>query len=638
MIIDEIGGRFARVTEHTWQSLQGGEDDPSLWKEARGAGWTRQRAGRAPQRFHPLLIRLPLGSADPLARFLAPWSGCVFSPVAVAGWLTVILAALAMVVSRLGEVISSLSSLDAFLRGANAITLTLIFVLTKTLHELAHATMCRRVGARCGNLGILVMCGVPCPYCDVTDVWRQPSAAARAAVMLAGIYVELILAALATFVWFGAHDPAIRLGALNLMVVCGISTLVFNANPLMRYDGYYVLGDLLGSVNLRREARAAFRSVWTRRFAGQAYHAGLRTDQRALLLSGFHLASKGYRLLVCLAIAMLLIGWADRYHARSLAWMLVLFAAAVMFRPLARRVGNVIGGRGNWSAVSGRRRGMIVALLASILSALLFLPLPRYRHAAGWVDAADTTSVFVSGPGVVDSVNADYGQHVDQGQKLAKIHDDDAMLTSIKLRGQLKVARLRRRQATRQSLDHPELAAGWQTLQAAEDSLADQLDAAERQVDRLELRAPTSGTVIPAAAAIPVSLSGAIHSLRDRVGQENGSQNAWCRISAGGRLHAILVVDASQRSKITAGMPVRIRLSDAPERVLTSSVCSVSAIEEDQPSVTRQAAYQVLCPLPAVDEADLLPWVGKQCQGVFHFPKRSLAADLSRWLGQWFRG
>ncbi len=100
----------------------------------------------------------------------------------------------------------------------------------------------------------------------------------------------------------------------------------------------------------------------------------------------------------------------------------------------------------------------------------------------------------------------------------------------------------------------------------------------------------------------------------------------------------MLVIDARDRTNVDVGASVTISLSESPEDTFTSTVVSVSAIEEDEPSVTRRAAYHVLCPLPAVKQDELLRWLGKECNGVFHLPNRTLAADMGDWISRWLGG
>src|SRR5207244_3763192 len=122
----------------------------------------------------------------------------------------------------------------------------------KIIHEFGHGLSCKAFGGEVHEIGALLLCFSPCMYCNVSDAWTLPSKWKRIIISGAGIYVELIIAAIATFVWWNTPShPFVNNMSLSLMVVCSVSTIVFNANPLMRYDGYYVLADLLEIPNLR---------------------------------------------------------------------------------------------------------------------------------------------------------------------------------------------------------------------------------------------------------------------------------------------------------------------------------------------------------------------------------------------------
>ena len=127
--------------------------------------------------------------------------------------------------------------------------------VVKVIHEFGHGLSCKRFGGEVHEMGALFLCLSPALYCNVSDAWTLPNKWHRIIISGAGIYVELIIAAIATFVWWNTpSQPFVNNLALSLMVVCSVSTVVFNANPLMRYDGYYVLADWLEIPNLREKS------------------------------------------------------------------------------------------------------------------------------------------------------------------------------------------------------------------------------------------------------------------------------------------------------------------------------------------------------------------------------------------------
>ncbi|NND96952.1 MAG: hypothetical protein HKN47_06450 [Pirellulaceae bacterium] len=643
IIVDEISGRFSRVSEHVWQRLVGGDDDPMLWSQARAAGWTRERISQSRSKFSFLAIRIPLGGIDSIARHLAGASAIVFSTQAIMVWSVVIMLAAVIAASRTMELVASLGSLATFLQQSHPVTIASIFVITKACHELGHAVMCRRMGARCGGVGILLLCGMPNPYCDVTNIWQEPSAIKRAAVMLAGIYVELIIAALATFAWVLTSDPSIKLLALNLMIVCSVSTILFNANPLMRYDGYFVLSDLLGSTNLRQESQSAFRSVVTRRVAGRGYDSPKQSDRRSVFLTLYFAASKIYRVVVSIAIASLLIGFAQWFHLRPLAIGLVLFVLLMTSIRTSKQIKDVAIGAGRWQSVAVWRRYFAVSVLLTVIAGVLLLPLPRYRRSHGIVDAADAVSVYLPEESIVQQVSVDFGHAVNAGDAIVRLQSDSHRLKTQQLDGQLRLAKLRKNLSHRSALAAPhrlrsDTVDQWNTLQAAEESVAAQLVAANQRMAKTDIRAAVDGIVIPPQPAIQTNANGSLITLADQLGTLASTRQAWCRISRDGSIHAALVIDARDRAEINVGSIVKISLTGVPGKVFSSRVSSVSEIKKDERLAVHQDAYQVLCQLPPVDDGELLSMLGQECRGVFRLPRRSFASELVTWVGDWIRG
>jgi putative peptide zinc metalloprotease protein len=637
IVVDEIGGRFSRVSERIWQLLQTGEADESVCRQADAAGWTRRRTERKSAAFNPLYVRLPIASIDGVASKLAPWSAWLFAPSAVFFWTMLILVASVLAIGRVGEITVSFGSLQQFFVQSDPVWLGLIFIATKVAHELGHAVVCRRMGSRCGRVGVLLLCGMPCPYCDVTDIWRQASTIKRVAVMSAGIYVELVLAAVATFTWLMATDPVIQLHALNLMVVCGISTLLFNANPLMRYDGYYVLSDLVGSTNLRQDAIDAFRSVVVGPLAGSGYQLPRRRDARSWMLAVYHGASRLYRLAVIVAIASLFLGVAEYFQVRQICVAMLLLTVVVMIGRSSGRLFAVARGTGSWSGVPCWRRTGICFAILLLVGFLLFVPLPRFRTASGWIDVADATPIYLSNDGMIVSVGFDFGDAVVEGDSLVRLSSDSLVLKNAKLQGRLRLASLRRDLARRVSLDRSDTAGQWTTLKAAEQAVTGQLASVRKRISSCDVQAPIDGIVLPATSSVfaknPLSLS-----LSRRLGTSSADSQSWCRISPGGAIEAVLILDARDRKNITAGSPVNISAPTGSGTVISSTVQSVSAIRQDSESVRRASQYQVLCPLPTVGTENVLPWLGKECHAVFHLPHRSLADDLANWLQRWIDG
>src|SRR5206468_11742270 len=126
--------------------------------------------------------------------------------------------------------------------------------ITKVIHEFGHGLSCKHFGGECHEMGVMLLVMTPCLYCNVSDSWMLPNKWHRAAIGAAGMYIELVMASIATFLWWFSEPGLLNNVCLAVMFVCSVTTLVFNANPLMRYDGYYILADLLEIPNLRQKA------------------------------------------------------------------------------------------------------------------------------------------------------------------------------------------------------------------------------------------------------------------------------------------------------------------------------------------------------------------------------------------------
>ena len=153
--------------------------------------------------------------------------------------------------------------------GRNLPWLFLAIGCVKILHELGHAMTCKHFGGEVHEMGFMLLVFSPCLYCDVSDAWRLRSKWQRIAVSAAGMIVELVLAALATIVWWYAQPGVVQLVALNIMIICTVNTLLINGNPLMRYDGYFIFSDLVETPNLWQRSREAFRYFWSDWLLGQ---------------------------------------------------------------------------------------------------------------------------------------------------------------------------------------------------------------------------------------------------------------------------------------------------------------------------------------------------------------------------------
>ena len=201
-----------------------------------------------------LAIRYRGIDPDRMLGVLNRWFGWFFSLPAFLLVMLVCLSAITLVIAQFDTFAQKLPSFYDFFSAQNWIWLAVVMAGTKILHEFGHGLACKRFGGQCHEMGVMLLVLMPCLYVNVSDSWLINSKWKRALIAAAGMYVELVLSAIAVFVWWFSHPGLINQLALNLVFVSSVSTVLFNANPLLRYDGYYIVSDLLEIPNLRSKA------------------------------------------------------------------------------------------------------------------------------------------------------------------------------------------------------------------------------------------------------------------------------------------------------------------------------------------------------------------------------------------------
>src|ERR1051326_4286611 len=146
----------------------------------------------------------------------------------------------------------------------NLVLFWISFILMKTLHEFGHGSTCRHYGGEVHEMGLLMIVFTPYFYCDVTDAWMIPRKLPKVLITAAGIYVEVILASIAAIVWSLTQPGLLNQWAFNMMILGSVSTFVFNANPLLKFDGYYAMSDMMEIPNLRARSNQ-YVNLWLRK-------------------------------------------------------------------------------------------------------------------------------------------------------------------------------------------------------------------------------------------------------------------------------------------------------------------------------------------------------------------------------------
>ena len=255
-----------------------------------------------------LSIKLPSVNARgffDIAEILFSW---VFSPLALLATLFLFAFALLTVAHNFHALATELPFLES-ITAQDVVSFLLALSVVKVCHELGHAVCCRRMGTECNEMGLMFLVFSPCLYCTVTDSWVIPERCKRIAVTAAGVYVELIIAAAMLLCWNYCEQPLLRGFCLNIVLICSISSLLVNGNPLMRYDGYFILSDLSGIPNLATEARSVSWDLFSNLlFRGREKENRFYTGRQQFFMASYYVLSVAYRWFIMLAIFWLAYG------------------------------------------------------------------------------------------------------------------------------------------------------------------------------------------------------------------------------------------------------------------------------------------------------------------------------------------
>src|SRR5262249_52079135 len=278
--------------------------------------------------------------------------------------------------------------------------------------------------------GLLFLVFSPCLYCNVSDAWTLPSKWKRIIISFAGIYVELIIAAIATFVWWNTPShPFVNNLSLSLMVVCSVSTVVFNANPLMRYDGYYILADWLEIPNLRdRSNRYLQRLVMEHCLGIELHPEQYMALWRRIMFVFYAIVSWIYRWVITFSILYFMSMFLKPYKLGVVSGMLACAAGGSLVGwPLFRLCKN-IHKRGRLPDMNSVRVTISSIVVAGIVLFFFLVPLPvsRVRDLGlVQVNQEKVDKAIVEEPGILEQILVRDGDHVQEGQLLAVFRNLD---------------------------------------------------------------------------------------------------------------------------------------------------------------------------------------------------------------------
>jgi len=509
--------------------------------------------------WNPLFLRFPLGNPDALFRALAPLATPLLHPV---GLTLVLLLIVAGFVAILQDLAGFTASLDAVFSTSNALALFLVFLLLKVIHETGHGIVCRRLGGHVPEIGLFFFFFAPLTYVDATSSWRFPSKWQRMLVSGAGMLAEWMVAAVAALVWANRETGFLHTLSANIVWLAAIVTLLFNANPLMRFDGYFLLTDWLEIPNLYQKATGAG-ARWLDRWCLGIVHP----ERGEWWLTLYGLACLVWRVVLLIGIALAAI-----YLLHGIGVLLALMTVGLLLVPLGRHFTRLIAGLRH----GGLRFEWWRPLWIPAVLALGFIPWQSAPAPAGVVQYEALAPVRVACPGFLEEWFVTPGDVVEAGQPIARLENVEEKARLQELLSEARRARV-------EALAHATARRG--DLQAREITRAKALEQQAEEVAAfvatLEIRAPKHGVIVGAR-------------LNDLEGEFLKTGREICAVGGAGAKEVLVAIPQRivDRIRPHRGLKAAVWLPGRRDRLLSGRVMSADSRATDrvrQPALTALA-------------------------------------------------
>ncbi len=572
--IDQLRGFMQRLIQDNLVTVQKFGYGNSLYKDLS----RKQVTSLVGLLANPLAIRFRGVNPAKLLKLLSPIGWLLFHPAIIVLNLILAMGVLVFMIGHFEEIESKIPTIEQLLSSQGIIGLILMLAIIKVLHEIGHALSCQRYGGECFEIGLILLAFIPTLYCNVTDAWTFPERWKRIMVSFAGVYVEICLAALAAIGWFLTDPGLLNAMLFNIVALCSLNTLLVNGNPLLRYDGYYILSDLTEQPNLGAQGSAAvkeFLSSWI-------WVPDQRTvTSRPILIYG--LMSFLYRWFVVGAILIGIVYFLKGLGLKPFAYiMVVVVLAGMLSTKLSQLRANMKSNKRKTRKLSLIRSGLTLVLFLFVLFLFLYLPLPRYVYASLVVEPRDPALIFAPTDGQLSFV-ADPYSRVNQNDSVGRLENVELEFESrikndelLKEKNILKQLRLREN-------DDPSISSRIAIVKEKILSLTAEVEILDKELASLNLKSPIDGIVMPA-----VFRPDQIANRNQQVSFVSDRKNSNCFLSSSElvasivdpeNLEFVLFVGENDIGTVAIGQEVTLVFDQVPEGLSHGQVVDIYEVD-----------------------------------------------------------
>ena len=424
----------------------------------------------------------------------------------------------------------------------------------------------------------------------------------RAAIGAAGMYVEVFLASLATFLWWFSEPGLLNHICLSIMFVCSVSTILFNGNPLLRFDGYYILSDIAEIPNLRQKSSKILGRL------AQEYCLGIEQqedpflpDRHLWFFALYTTAATVYRWVVVFSILFFLNAVLEPYGLKVIGQAIGLMG---LFGLLVQPVWNIIKffrAPGRMSQVKSKNLSITIAIIVALLAFVCFVKLPYSVKCAVEIKPSreKVERVIVKGAGQLSAVHVDLGDEVKQDQLIAELVD-----LPLELRYQETEREYNTLYAQWQSLSKDKkrmdgtVTAEIRRLEQAVRASEEAMRILNKRREWLKLRAPLAGIVLPPPEKKPdPKVEGHLPSWhgslmrRENRGARVEQNDVVCMVGDPTAFEAMLIIDQADLPFVSTAMGAMVRLDAYADDILEGQIVEIAGadMEVASPAMSTQA-------------------------------------------------
>ena len=504
---------------------------------------------------------------------LLPWFGWLFTTWCILLVSVIGLMAITLVLVNYQEFKGKLPTFQQFFAANNWIWLGATMAAVKICHEFGHGLSCKKFGGECHEMGFMMLVFTPCLYCNVSDSWMLPNKWQRVFIGAAGMYVELILASIATFLWWFSEDGMFRFLCLSVMFICSVSTVVFNGNPLLRFDGYYITMDTLEIPNLRQKSSEILKRWFQKNCLGLELQDNpfLPTRNRAMF-GIYTIASFIYRWVVAFGIIMFLNQVLKPYGLQSLGRAFAVAGIAGMVVPAFSSVYKFLKTPGRAAKIKQGNLLTSLGIAIAVLAFVCFFPLPYHVYCPTEAQPFEAKEVHTLVAGKLVEWNTAPGQAISNRQPICKLENTDLAIKIQEARADVRATESTLEQARYFSNSDLKQAQLIDSLKSELKKKGDVLKTLLEKQDDLVVRSPMEGFVFQPpskeeskAAKAQEQLSGWYGNAFDPTNSEAffTEGELVCLVAPSSKMEAIIVVDQHDRDDLQLGNEVEIMFDAA---------------------------------------------------------------------------